>query len=172
MVMKVLAFCLVLTTSASAQTSSGTAAARALEGRYWRATELGGKRVSNQDSSREAHLQFEAGGRVSGSDGCNRIAGAYQLKGDSITFGEMLGTQMACLDTEGTEGLFHDALKNAARLAIAGDQLELFDGTGKRVALFAARTQASAGSTSTGLEGGLSLASADPLGEVGSGSES
>jgi putative lipoprotein len=43
---------------------------------------------------------------VSGSDGCNRISGSYDLKGDAVTFGQMAGTQMACLDTGESERAF------------------------------------------------------------------
>jgi putative lipoprotein len=57
-----------------------------LEGTYWRATEVAGKPTPAQDANREAHLLFETGGRLSGSDGCNRIAGSYELKGDVVRF--------------------------------------------------------------------------------------
>jgi len=38
---------------------------------------VAGKPTPTQDPKREAHLQFQAGGRVSGSDGCNRMTGTY-----------------------------------------------------------------------------------------------
>lgn len=60
---------------------------------------------------------------------------------------------MACIDTGEMERPFRDALKGATRLTIVGDRLELFDGTGKRVAAFTAGTQASPPSNSLGLEG-------------------
>src|SRR5262247_2948095 len=78
-------------------------AAGPLEGPYWRAIELAGKPTPAQDPQREAHLQFQAGGRVSGSDGCNRITGTYQRSGDRFRFGQMAGTQMLCLKESGTE---------------------------------------------------------------------
>jgi heat shock protein HslJ len=124
-----------------------------LEGTYWKAIELAGKPTPTQDPKREAHLQFQAGGRVSGSDGCNRITGTYQLKGDRVTFGQMAGTQMACLNPSGTEGPFRDALKGATRLTVAGDRLELFDAPGTRLAAFTAGSQASGSSPSSGLAG-------------------
>jgi putative lipoprotein len=126
--------------------------ARLLEGTYWRATELAGKPTPKQDSKSEAHLQFKAG-RVSGSDGCNRLTGSYQLKGDGVTFGQMAGTRMACLNPSGTEGSFRDALKNAARLVVVGDRLELFDTAGTRLAAFTAGSQGPASSPSSGLAG-------------------
>jgi heat shock protein HslJ len=126
---------------------------RPLEGTYWRAIELAGKPTPAQDPKREAHLQFQAEGRVSGSDGCNRITGSFELLGDRVTFGQMVGTQMACLKPSGTEQPFRDALKSAARLTIVGDRLDLFDAKGTRVASFTAGAQGAAPSASGGLAG-------------------
>ena len=116
-----------------------------LEGTYWKAVELAGTPVSSQDPKREAHLLFQAAGRVSGSDGCNRMTGSYELKGDAITFGQMAGTQMACLNTAEIERPFREALKGATRLMVVGDRLELADATGKRVAAFSAGAQPAPG---------------------------
>jgi putative lipoprotein len=110
-----------------------------IEGIYWRAIELAGKPTpAVQDPQREAHLEFQPGGRVSGSDGCNRIAGTYERRGDRVVFGEMAGTRMACLNTSSTEEPFRDALKNARRLVVEGDRLELLDDGGARLAVFEA----------------------------------
>jgi heat shock protein HslJ len=115
-----------------------------LEGTYWRAIELAGKPAPPQDPKREAHLLFDAAGRVSGSDGCNRVTGSYQRKGDAITFGQMAATRMACVNTAAVEEAFRSALKSASRFTIAGDRLELFDAAGTRVAAFVAGAQAAA----------------------------
>ena len=126
--------------------------ARPLEGTYWRVTELAGKPAPKQDPKSEAHLQFQVG-RVSGADGCNRLTGSYQLKGDRITFNQMAGTQMACLNASGTEGPFRDALNNASRLTIAANRLDLFDAAGMRLATFEAGSDPSAVTPSAGLAG-------------------
>jgi heat shock protein HslJ len=84
-------------------------------------------------------LVLEAGGRVAGSDGCNRIVGSYQLAGDAITFGQLGGTQMACLDAGDTERAFREALSTARRWRIIGDLLELYDASGRRLVRFQAR---------------------------------
>jgi len=84
-------------------------------------------------------IVLESGGRVAGSDGCNRVIGGYELKGDAITFGKMAGTQMACPDTGEIERSFRDALEHARRWRILGDRLELFDAGGTRLARFEAR---------------------------------
>ncbi|HEY1302690.1 MAG TPA: META domain-containing protein [Vicinamibacterales bacterium] len=137
---------------AADQTPPAAGGSRPLEGTHWRATELAGKPTSTQDPKREAYLQVQAG-RVSGSDGCNRFTGSYQLNGDRVTFGQMAGTQMACLNSSATEGPFRDALKNASRVTIAGDRLDLFDAAGTRLATFAAGSQPSTSTASPGLAG-------------------
>ncbi len=112
---------------------------RPLEGTHWRAIELAGIPIPAQDPRREAFLLFQAGGRVSGSDGCNRLTGTFQLTRGVLTFGQMAGTLMACVDSSGeVERAFREMLKRAASLAIAGDRLELFDATGRRVGAFVA----------------------------------
>ena len=139
---------------ASASPGSPTSpSARPLEATYWRAIDLAGKPTPTQDVKREAHLVFEAGGRVSGSDGCNRITGGYELKGDGITFGQMAGTQMACPDTADIELGVRAALTGASRWMIVGDRLELFDGTGARLAAFEARPPTPRAATSPALQG-------------------
>jgi heat shock protein HslJ len=125
-------------TSQVSSKPAGNHEARGLLDVYWKAIELAGKPTPTQDPSREAHLQFQSGGRVSGSDGCNRITGSYQLSGERVTFGQMAATQMACVNTEAIERPFQDALKNATRLTVSRDHLELFDAKGTRLAAFAA----------------------------------
>jgi len=125
----------------TASTASSSSATKPLEGPYWKAIELAGKPMPAQDPQRGAHLQFEAGGRVSGSDGCNRLTGTYQWSGDRLTFGQMAGTQMACLNTADTEEAFRNALKNVARFTINADRLEFFDLRKTRLAVFSATTE-------------------------------
>lgn len=128
--------------------------ARQLVGTYWRATELAGKPVATTSAALEAHLVFESGGRVSGSDGCNRVTGTYELTGDRVTFGRMAGTMRACLKSPGTEQPFRAALNGAARLVIVGDRLELSDRTGARLATLTAAAQPpTTGGTASGLTG-------------------
>lgn len=135
---------IVMRRVATAQNPSpGPAGTTPLEKTYWRATELAGKPTPVQDVKREAHLVFEPGGRLSGSDGCNRITGTYQLKGDAVTFGHIAATRMACIDAAaGIERAFGEAVKRSMRLTIAGDRLGLFDAAGNRTAAFTAGTRA------------------------------
>ncbi len=119
-------------------------ATKPLEGTYWRAIELAGKPTPTQDAKREAYLVFQPGGRLSGSDGCNRLMGSYQLKEGAVTFGPMAGTRMACIDAAAeVERAFRESLKRAMRLTTAGDRLDLFDAAGNRIGAFTAVAQAS-----------------------------
>jgi putative lipoprotein len=126
-----------------AATLPAEAGGRSLEGTYWRAIELAGKPTPAQDPKREAHLVFQPGGRVAGSDGCNRITGGYQRQDDALTFGQIAGTRMACPDSAEIEAAFQAALKATARFRIAGDRLELLDASGTRVAGFVPGAQGS-----------------------------
>jgi heat shock protein HslJ len=116
-----------------------------LEGTHWTAIELVGKPTPNQDPKQGAYLQFDASARISGFDGCNRLAGSYQLKGgDSLTFSQMVSTQMACLKSPGIEDAFRDALAKTSRFTLAGDRLELLDAAGTRLGAFRAAPEAPA----------------------------
>jgi len=115
-----------------------------LEDTYWRAVELAGKVLPPQNANGEAHLIFQADGRLSGSDGCNRISGTYQRAGDALTFGQLVGTQMACVNTGEIQQAFHEAVKNAVRLTVSGDRLRLLDSAGTQVALFVAGSRTAA----------------------------
>jgi len=65
----------------------------------------------------------------------------------------MAATQMACLKPSGTEEPFHAALKNATRLTITGDRLELFDAAGTQLAAFLAGRPPSDSTPSSPLAG-------------------
>jgi len=116
-----------------------------LQGTYWRAIELAGKPMPSQQSAREPHLVFQSGDRVAGADGCNAVMGSYELKSQAVTFGKLAGTQMACLNSSEIERAFREALRSATRLVTAGNRLELFDGSGRRLAAFVGGNQAGAG---------------------------
>jgi heat shock protein HslJ len=130
--------------TACAQTTKGAATpperTAPLEGTQWNAVELGGKPVTVQDPSRRPHLIFQDG-RVAGSDGCNRVAGSYELKGEAIDLGKTAATQMACPGTEGIERAFRAVLASARKLTRRGNRLELADADGTTVAVFAAQTE-------------------------------
>ena len=61
------------------------------------------------------------------------------MTGDTLTFGKMAGTMMACADGMDTEKAFLEALRQVTKWKIMGQHLELFDAVGKLVARFEAR---------------------------------
>jgi heat shock protein HslJ len=86
-------------------------------------------------------------------DGCNRVTGSYELTGKRVRFGRLAGTQMACVNSPGTERPSRDALSAAARVIISGDRLELDNESGTRLAVFVAGSQGTTGSAHDLLDG-------------------
>lgn len=111
-----------------------------LENTYWKLVRLGATPVTVAENQREPHfiLQSETG-RVVGSGGCNRMTGSYTLTGDTLTFGQMAGTMMACPDGMDVEREFHKALRKVASWRIEGETLKLFDAAGVSIAEFESR---------------------------------
>ena len=107
---------------------------------YWKLTRLRNDAVIVGDKQREPHLVLRSQDRrLSGSGGCNRLMGSYELDGDKLTFGKMAATRMACLDSMDIEQSFLDALAQVKTWKIVGEHLELFDAGGNLLARFEAR---------------------------------
>ncbi len=110
-----------------------------LEGTRWVLTRLGDEVVTLNEGPRELSLALERGERrVAGYAGCNRLIGAYELDGQSITFKQMALTRMACPDMK-YENAFGKALEATRTWKIAGPNLEFFDENGRVVARFEER---------------------------------
>jgi len=125
--------------AAQAQCEVVASSAVSLENTYWKLIALRGKPVTTADRQREAHLILQPEQhRVSGSGGCNRIAGGYTLAGDRLTFGRAAGTMMACVDGMEQERAFLDTLGVVARWRVDGQRLELSDSRGEVVLRFEA----------------------------------
>ncbi len=89
-----------------------------------------------------------AGGKATGTTGCNRYNGTYTLNGtDGIKFGPIASTMMACAGPVMTqEQAFNAALTATTTYSVAGTTLTFKDASGAAVATFAPRV-------STGLTG-------------------
>jgi len=108
-----------------------------LEKTEWRLVRLGRTAVMGDDLHRQPQIVLDpVSRRASGSGGCNRIMGGYQLKGDKLTFDHMASTMMACPGGMDTEKKFLKVLGLVKRWKITGQKLELMDGAGKVVAVF------------------------------------
>lgn len=108
-----------------------------LEKTEWRLVRLGRVAVNGDDLHRPPEIALDPEShRASGSGGCNRIMGEYELKGDSLTFARMASTMMACPDGMETEQKFLKALRQVKRWRITKEQLVLMNGSGTVVAVF------------------------------------
>jgi heat shock protein HslJ len=122
------------------ETCGARFATEPLENTYWKLTRLADTAVTVAAQQQEPHFILNSQSRrVGGSGGCNRLTGSYELNGDNLTFGQMAGTMMACLEGMDTEKAFLKALGQVKKWKIAGQHLELFDAAGKLVARFEAR---------------------------------
>jgi heat shock protein HslJ len=108
----------------------------------WLLTTLGDKAITATDTGRAAHFILRGDSKqVSGSGGCNRLFGVYELNGDALRFSGIGSTKMACQDGMDTETAFLPALLRVAKYRIEGQQLELSDSTGAVIARFAAKAK-------------------------------
>ena len=105
--------------------ASGRAAALP-DSSAWRLVELFGKPVVPAAGAQSPSILLdEAGHRIEGYGGCNRFAGACELKdGGRIAFSGIAATLMACPDME-TESQFFEVLGMTDNYAIAGMRLSL-----------------------------------------------
>lgn len=103
-----------------------------LTGPTWQVVEIGGARVTDARPNREPHVVFSAGGRVSGSTGCNRFTGTYQLDGTSIKFSPLAMTKMACPPPlDALERSFVQAMAGIVSVRRSCNTLDLLDASGK-----------------------------------------
>jgi len=80
-------------------------------------------------------LAFSADGQAGGNGGCNSYGSDYTVKGDTVTFGELISTLMACADQNVTEQeqQYLAALSAANRFERTADTLTIWfdDGAGE-----------------------------------------
>ena len=106
----------------------------------WRLTRLGDQPVIPVDNQRAASLVLRSeGNKLTGSDGCNRLMGGYQIDGESLSFGKVASTRMACPPPAmETARAFTRALEQTKAYTITGEHLELLGADGMRLARFEA----------------------------------
>ena len=110
-----------------------------LENTHWKLTKLGDAAIAVAPQQQGPHFILHPDTkRVSGSGGCNRFGGAYELSGDRLSFADMNTTMMACVAGMETEQAFNVALKRVRQWRITGERLELLDAKGTPLARFEA----------------------------------
>lgn len=100
---------------------------------------VGGDAVTSPLAGTTLTAHFAADGKISGSAGCNRYQGSYQVAGNSLTIGPVVSTKMACTDPAGVneqEVAYLVILENTAAYQIKGDTLILLDANGAPLAEF------------------------------------
>ena len=107
-----------------------------LAGTQWLAEDIGGRGVMDIAQST---VQFDQQGRAAGSGGCNRYFGEYTLVDNSLSFGPIGSTRMACPESlMNQEQNFFAALEatRSYRLDALTDLLFFVDESGEDVLRF------------------------------------
>ncbi|MGH7585267.1 MAG: META domain-containing protein [Gemmatimonadales bacterium] len=99
-----------------------------LESTEWSLLELNGKIAIGADNRPLTLLLDPAARRAAGFAGCNRYSGSYELSGNSLKFGPMIMTKMACNEAMDTESAYAEALGKVTGWRITGGNLELLAG--------------------------------------------
>ena len=116
---------------------ASTTAPPDLRSTRWQLVALGDKAVAVADTQRAPHIILQAGSnQVTGSGGCNRMFGVYELNGDALRFSGIGSTKMACPSGTDIETTFLPALLKVAKWRVVGRQLELSDSAGMVLARF------------------------------------
>ena len=111
--------------------SSDEAFRSSVSGVDWELMELDAKTASTGARGRRATLRFDAdSSRVSGFAGCNGFGGSYTINGDSLRFGPLTSTLMACADGMPLEREYLAALQATRRYELSTTQLKLFGKSG------------------------------------------
>jgi heat shock protein HslJ len=117
---------------AACAAASGDEAMADLSGSRWRVEDIDGRGVVDDA---ETTLDFEAGGRVAGSGGCNRYSGNAELGAGSLAVGPLAATRMACAPAlMDQEQRFFDAMARVAGWSVGADGLlRLSDAAGAEI---------------------------------------
>lgn len=116
-------------------TPPADAARTPLENTYWKLTQLDGQPVNLAGSRMEPHMALDSKThRLNGSGGCNQVAGSYELKDHSLSFGQLISSMLPCRTGFDIENRFFTALRAIKTWQIAGSTLDLYDASGKPLA--------------------------------------
>jgi heat shock protein HslJ len=100
-------------------------------------TLISGQAASSVPAGVRPFLTFAPDGTVSGSGGCNQLAGRYTVQPGAITFIDLVSTKKACVDDRGTvETRVVGVVKGTVQYKIEAGHLTLTapDGNGLRLA--------------------------------------
>lgn len=99
-----------------------------LKGSRWLAEYIDGRGVIDRA---QTTLEFLEDGKAGGRGGCNHWSGSITLKGEALSFGQMISTRMACSEAlMDQESRFFAALRTVTAYRIENTKLLLLDSTG------------------------------------------
>lgn len=108
----------------------------AITDRDWALSTLGERANPMGNGDRPPTLRLEsATGRASGFAGCNRFSGTYTLSGDTLSFGPLASTKMACPQGNDVEVAYLAAL-GKVRTYTTSDSVLTLRATDAPIAIF------------------------------------
>lgn len=118
---------------AQAASSSQSSASNnpSLRGVEWKLDRLRDKSLMLERNQATPYLIFDkAQDRVTGSSGCNRFFGGFEMDGTALRFAAMAGTRMACAAGMDLEQAFLTTFDAVTQFRIDNDRLYLTDPSG------------------------------------------
>jgi heat shock protein HslJ len=115
-------------------------AGKTLANTKWRLVEMGAPGAETPDLAQaNVTLEFDDQGRAAGRSACNSYGGSVTVNGETIAFGEIASTMMACADPARMqlEQDYLAALNNADRFELGQDSLTIFYSGGPARLVFA-----------------------------------
>ena len=96
-----------------------------LVGTEWLLADLGDTAVI---ANSKASLAFPEAGRAAGNGSCNRFTGSVAITGDTLKFGPLASTRMACMDgsVSAQEDAYLKALGAANRYEVSNGDLLIY----------------------------------------------
>lgn len=130
---------LVMTLLVSACGISGKSTTASLDKTHWVLEQINGKPVIENTLPT---LSFNAEQAVAGDASCNRFMGTSTIKGNTLSFGSLGSTEMACLEPAGLmdqEAAYLAALETVKTYRIEDGKLVLVNASGEDVLRFSAQ---------------------------------
>jgi putative lipoprotein len=104
---------------------------------YWKLVELNREAVEPGEG-KELHMILRGEDQVGGYSGCNQFTGSVTVTGDGLSFGPIASTRRMCQEVMEQEDAFLQALENAHRYSVSGEDLAIENANGEVTMRFVA----------------------------------
>lgn len=95
----------------------------------WQLVSVNAVPVQEAVLGQAAHIRLRKGGRLTGSTGCNRVQGSWQVSADKLGLSRLVSSRAYCREAMAQqEQALLGALRNARQYRLVGHQLELLQG--------------------------------------------